>query len=406
MSEEDKLFNFMLGLQKWAQAELRRQGVKDIPTAMAAIEGLVDFHLGGSTSNSVDKGKSIENKFGKNKEKDWKKKADGKKEKEKEVETTKGKDHIYSKFQGCFICSGPHRARDCLMKEKVSALVCQEAESSDSDDDVVLANPIQLLNTMRMERLELNLSNSRSLVKAVNSKVVEVLGVAETNLKVGTWHGTCMVNVVRLDDFELILGNEFFMKAKVSLMSYLRGILIRDCENPCFIQVDESLNKQEKEAYSAKGKGNMALDRGKLLVTLETKPSVVVELKREVDDLQASKVSCSGPVQFQRKQAGNCSKLRRGPKQLVEHEGRVTVSHNDYVVGSGSLGEELAHQRLGVSVSRDPSLVKGEKSEKVSLEGLYRNRLGVKAKGCLKNLPTRTLDVSSGGGLSHSQKRA
>ncbi|KAI9169512.1 hypothetical protein LWI28_013404 [Acer negundo] len=303
---------------------------------MAATEGLVDFHLGGSTSNFADKGKSVENKFGKNKEKDWKKKADGKKEKEKEVKTTKGKDHIYSKFQGCFICSGPHRARDCPMKEKVSALVCQEAESSDSDDDVVRANPIQLLNTMRMERqqryglmqvmvqvnrkqvralldtgadnnflnqnmvdrLELNLSNSCSLVKAVNSIAVEVLGVVETNLKVGTWHGVCMVNVVRLDDFELILGNEFFMKAKVNLMPYLRGILIRDCENPCFIQVDESLNKQEKEAYSAKGKGNMALDRGKCVATLETKPSVVAESKREVDDLQASKVSCSGSVQF------------------------------------------------------------------------------------------------------------
>ncbi|RWR78879.1 hypothetical protein CKAN_00743200 [Cinnamomum micranthum f. kanehirae] len=29
MSEDDKLFNFMSGLQGWAQAELRRQGVKD-----------------------------------------------------------------------------------------------------------------------------------------------------------------------------------------------------------------------------------------------------------------------------------------------------------------------------------------------------------------------------------------
>ncbi|KAK3218184.1 hypothetical protein Dsin_012154 [Dipteronia sinensis] len=60
MSEEDKLFNFMSGLQKWAHAELRRQRVKDIPTAMAAAEGLVDFHLGGSTSSSADKGKSVE----------------------------------------------------------------------------------------------------------------------------------------------------------------------------------------------------------------------------------------------------------------------------------------------------------------------------------------------------------
>ncbi|KAI9162136.1 hypothetical protein LWI28_024193 [Acer negundo] len=107
---------------------------------------------GKSTSNSADKGKIVESKFEKNKKKDWKKKADGKKQKEKEVETTKGKDHVFSKYQGCFICSGPHRARDCPMKEKVSELVCQEAESSDSDADVVRANLIQLPNTMRMER--------------------------------------------------------------------------------------------------------------------------------------------------------------------------------------------------------------------------------------------------------------
>ncbi|KAI9193973.1 hypothetical protein LWI28_001930 [Acer negundo] len=285
---------------------LARESLKKLKQTGSCREYVKDFS--GSTSNSIDKGKSIENKFRKNKEKDWKKKADGQREKEKAVEITR-------------------------------------------DDDVVRANPIQLLNTMRMERqqryglmqvmvqvngkqvralldigadnnflnqnmvdrLELNLSSSRSLVKAANTKAVEVLGVAKTNLKVEPWHGTCMVNVVRLDDFELILGNEFFMKANVSLMPYLRGILIGDCENPCFIQVDGSLNKQEKEAYSAKGKGNMALDRGKCVATLETKPNVVAELKREVDDLKASKVSYSGPVQFQRKQVENCSKLGKGP---------------------------------------------------------------------------------------------
>ncbi|KAL5760398.1 hypothetical protein ACOSP7_018912 [Xanthoceras sorbifolium] len=129
MSEEDKLFNFMSGLQKWAQAELRRQGVKDIPSAMAAAEGLVDFHLSGSTSSASDKGKSVEGKFEKNK--DWKKKAaDGRKEKEVKA---KGKEPMQSKNSGCFICSDPHcnipDCGDCPMKERVSALVSQEVET-------------------------------------------------------------------------------------------------------------------------------------------------------------------------------------------------------------------------------------------------------------------------------------
>ena len=46
MSEEDKLFNFMSGLQGWAQTELRRQGVRDLPAAMAAVDCLVDYKMG------------------------------------------------------------------------------------------------------------------------------------------------------------------------------------------------------------------------------------------------------------------------------------------------------------------------------------------------------------------------
>ena len=46
MSDDDKLFNFMSGLQGWAQTELRRQGVRDLPTAMAAADCLVDYKLG------------------------------------------------------------------------------------------------------------------------------------------------------------------------------------------------------------------------------------------------------------------------------------------------------------------------------------------------------------------------
>ncbi|KAL0364745.1 UNVERIFIED_CONTAM: hypothetical protein Sangu_0572100 [Sesamum angustifolium] len=45
MSEEDKLFNFLSGLQTWAQTELRRQGVKDLPSAISAADRLVDFRV-------------------------------------------------------------------------------------------------------------------------------------------------------------------------------------------------------------------------------------------------------------------------------------------------------------------------------------------------------------------------
>jgi len=43
MSEANKLYNFMTGLQVWAQLELRIQRVRDLPTAMTVVDSLVDF---------------------------------------------------------------------------------------------------------------------------------------------------------------------------------------------------------------------------------------------------------------------------------------------------------------------------------------------------------------------------
>ena len=45
----DKLFNFMSGLQGWAQTELRRQGVQDLPSAMAAADCLVNYKMTSSS---------------------------------------------------------------------------------------------------------------------------------------------------------------------------------------------------------------------------------------------------------------------------------------------------------------------------------------------------------------------
>ncbi|KAL5736827.1 hypothetical protein ACOSP7_031281 [Xanthoceras sorbifolium] len=115
MSEEDKLFNFMYGLQTWAQAKLRRQGVNDVPSAMAVAEGLVGFRIN-SSSPSIDKKKFVDGKKGK-------KRVDGKKK--KESESTIGKDQNQNKLktQCYFICNSPHCARDCPKKEKINALI-------------------------------------------------------------------------------------------------------------------------------------------------------------------------------------------------------------------------------------------------------------------------------------------
>ena len=56
MSEVDKLFNFMSKLQGWAQTELRRQGVQDLPSAMAAADCVSDYRVTSSLTHT-QKGK-------------------------------------------------------------------------------------------------------------------------------------------------------------------------------------------------------------------------------------------------------------------------------------------------------------------------------------------------------------
>ena len=69
MFDEDKLHNFILGMQGWAQNELRRQNVKDLPGAIAAADSLVDFQATRPSTDvpSTSKTKKNNDKKGKRK---------------------------------------------------------------------------------------------------------------------------------------------------------------------------------------------------------------------------------------------------------------------------------------------------------------------------------------------------
>ena len=67
MSEEDKLFNFMSGLQPWAPMELKRQAVRDLPTTMSVADALMDYKFSKPSGDeekrkSKDKGKDKQKK--------------------------------------------------------------------------------------------------------------------------------------------------------------------------------------------------------------------------------------------------------------------------------------------------------------------------------------------------------
>ena len=120
MAEADKLFNFVSGLKPWAQAELRRQNVKDLTAAIVAADSLVDFNFAAGTS---DKGKQTQG----TREKVQKFKSKGKK---KVQDEDQGKAKVgggnAKKLLKCYICDGPHMMKDCPKREKLNAMTMDE----------------------------------------------------------------------------------------------------------------------------------------------------------------------------------------------------------------------------------------------------------------------------------------
>ena len=278
MFEEDKLFNFVSGLQAWAQTELRRQGVKDMPAAMAASDCLVDYKLLGTTvagqKPKMD-GSRKQKVTGKPSPDQTKGKKEGNAANLRAGESQNGQQT--SKPIGCFICQGPHRARDCPRRENVSALQTarKEEQDSDSDDSTSQLNPLQLVNTFHKPNLinkltyvfvqvngvvvramvdtgatECCLSNSiattvglivepyASVVISLNGEDHRVDGMARTvPFRMGDWIGHCDFMVMYLRGFELVLGMDFLMAAKVGILPYLGSLAFLEFGTPYVVKI-------------------------------------------------------------------------------------------------------------------------------------------------------------------------
>ena len=152
MSEVNKLFNFMSGLQGWAQTELRRQGVQDFPSAMAAVNCLFDYKVT-SSPTPTQKGKGQKQESSRKLESKTSKTSGGKGWKKPDTQAKVGERATSSQAtrpSGCYICDGPHRARDYPKNEKLNAIIAEDMENNGSEVPT-RANPLQLLNVIRAE---------------------------------------------------------------------------------------------------------------------------------------------------------------------------------------------------------------------------------------------------------------
>ncbi|PON70271.1 Aspartic peptidase domain containing protein [Parasponia andersonii] len=74
--------------------------------------------------------------------------------------------------------------------------------------------------------LGLTVSKSSSKIKTVNSDAQPIQGTTNSSLKIGNWEKECVFMAVPLDNFDLILGIEFFVQTKAVAVPYLSGCLL------------------------------------------------------------------------------------------------------------------------------------------------------------------------------------
>ena len=124
---------------------------------MAAVDCLVDYKMGGAISTmqrpKSEGGKKAKVEGKSSKKYGWKKQGKKPAVEGKPMEKTTKFVQQTTQMVGCFICNGPHQARDCPKREKLSALVTADDKEDSDSETPYRVNPLQLLNVINGETL-------------------------------------------------------------------------------------------------------------------------------------------------------------------------------------------------------------------------------------------------------------
>lgn len=99
-------------------------------------------------------------------------------------------------------------------------------------------------------RLGAKVLDEPHFVKTVNAVLNAANGLVQVPTWVGSWSTTYKFMVVAIDDFDIILGAEFFMQAKVMLFLYLRLLMISDEATTCIVTVIQVSTARPPSDYS------------------------------------------------------------------------------------------------------------------------------------------------------------
>ncbi|KAK8948956.1 hypothetical protein KSP39_PZI005193 [Platanthera zijinensis] len=290
MSDEDLLFFFVDGLQHWARQELQRRDVKTLDEAIAAAESLVEFQRHpDATKPKKDKG---DHGKGGGEKRDFKKPNFQRQDARKDYEEKK---KAFVPKGGCFLCKGPHAMSSCPKAGMLSAMVEGDAAATEEGTSAQMGS-LQLLNALNVKpspaakglmfveakangkvtkalldtgathnfmteqeakRLGLHVSKGDGWLKTVNGVARPLQGASRgVELQIGTWKGQVDFSIAPMDDFQVVLGMDFFVKVRAITMPFCRSMCIMEEGSPCMIPAVEgppTNGKQLSAMQIAKG---------------------------------------------------------------------------------------------------------------------------------------------------------
>ncbi|KAA0033567.1 hypothetical protein E6C27_scaffold2458G00030 [Cucumis melo var. makuwa] len=226
MLEKYKVFCFVEELKPWAMTKLYEQRVQGLTSAYAAAERLFDLT---SDSQDVRSRQSSSPGRNRNSRSSSPKDIDGGKDSGRDrrpyqsnTESTWRRPNNRSPPKrplSCFICGGPHLAREC--PNKVDFHAFQASLIADSDYKSNQAEEAEA------RRLRLRWEKDSGGMKVVNSIALPIVGLMkQTMIKLGGWKSPVDFVVVKMDDFDVVLRMEFLLEHQVIPMPSARCLVI------------------------------------------------------------------------------------------------------------------------------------------------------------------------------------
>ncbi|KAA0045292.1 reverse transcriptase [Cucumis melo var. makuwa] len=308
MSKKDKVFCFVEGLKPWAKTKLYEQRVQDLRSAYAAAERLFDL-----SNDSQDARRHPSSSSGGNRN-----------DRSTSPKTTGGD----RRFNG--------DRRECPNKIAFNAF--QASLASDSNN--------QLSQTERevdqIEEVDNPRMGALKFLSSLQKKVGETNTPVERGLILGGWSGLVDFVVVKMDDFDVVLGMEFLLEHQVIPMPLAKCLVITG-STPSVVQTDlrqpdglkmisamqlkKGLSREEPTFMviplnSSKNSGEIVLKEiMRVLEKYRAKPPaknayhmappVLAELRKQIDELlnagfiRPAKAPYGAPIFFQKKKDGS-----------------------------------------------------------------------------------------------------